>query len=91
MTHTASGPPVAAHKLQNDGLGKLSKSSTTTVFLNELPFDIPHASLGIYFTSVRKRAPTKPISKKLFNSIMEAQKKEDLFSIYFIDSEILFL
>ena len=84
-------------KLQRDGFGQLTKSVPITVFLKELPCDVSYYSLGIYgidpniyLINFKKRDPTKRISKKLFNRLLQlAPKKEDLSSIiYSIVSEI---
>ena len=83
-------------KLQRDGFGQLTKSVPITVFLKELPCDVSYYSLGIYgidpdiyLINFKKRDPTERISKKLFNRLLQlAPNKEDLSSIYSIDSEI---
>ena len=83
-------------KLQRDGFEQLTKSVPITVFLKELPCDVSCRFLGIYgiepdiyLINFKKRAPTERISKKLFNRLLQlAPKKEDLSSIFPIDSEI---
>ena len=83
-------------KLRRDGFGQPTKSVPTTVFLKELPCDVSHRSLGvygiepdIYLINFKKRDPTERIPKKLFNRVLQlAPNKEDLSSIYSIDSEI---
>ena len=83
-------------KLQRDGFGQLTKSVQITVYLKQLPCDVSYRSLSIYgiepdiyLINFKKRAPTERISKKLFNRLLHlAPKKEDLSSIFSIDSEI---